>query len=161
MDSLVHDNIGLVHLVTSCLAVIAGTMVLAMRKGTRRHVQVGYFYVANMALLLITAFMLYNLFGTFGIFHYAAIISSLTLIGGMIPFIKKKPGYINRHFAFMFWSVIGLYAALASELFTRIPSSPFFGMVGVATGVIMIVANICWKRYAKLWRKQFARASGK
>lgn len=160
MDNFVHSPIGLVHLIASLLALVMGTMVLTMRKGTRQHKQIGYAYLVFMAILIVTAFMIYNLFGKFGLFHYAAVFSTLTLTGGMVPFIKKKPGYINQHFAFMFWSVIGLYAAFASEILTRIPGSPSFTMVGIATGAITIVGNICFRRYKKGWQKQFARASG-
>lgn len=42
----------------------------------------------------------------------------------------------------MYWSVIGLYAAFAAEILTRIPKTPFFGMVGLATGVILLIGWI-------------------
>ena len=39
----------------------------------------------------------------------------------------------------MSWSYIGLLAALAAETLSRVPDSPFWGMVGVASfGVVAI-----------------------
>lgn len=158
MNNLIGSDIGLVHLLSALLATITGSLVLIMRKGTKRHKQVGYVYVFSMLVLNGTAFMTYRLFGGFGIFHYGAIGSALTVIGGMIPVIKKPKGWINRHYAFMYWSVIGLYAAFASESFTRIPETPFFGMVGIATGVIMLIGAIGFGRYRKSWHRQFSKS---
>ncbi|OEK06940.1 DUF2306 domain-containing protein [Roseivirga misakiensis] len=157
MDNLIGSNVGLVHLISALVAVITGVFVLIVRKGTKQHVKIGYVYVASMLVLNVTAFMTYRLFGGFGIFHYAAIASTLTLIGGMIPVIqRKKKGWIYRHFSFMYWSVIGLYAAFASEALTRIPETPFFGMVGIATAGIMLLGTIIFVRFKKTWQQQFA-----
>lgn len=158
MDNLIGSDIGLVHLLSAFLATITGTMVLFMKKGTKRHKQVGYVYVISMLVLNGTAFMTYRLFGGFGIFHYAAFGSALTVMGGMIPVIKKNKGWIHRHFAFMYWSVIGLYAAFASETFTRIPETPFFGMVAIATGAIMLIGAIVYSKSRKTWKHQFAKS---
>jgi hypothetical protein len=56
----------------------------------------------------------------------------------------------------MYWSVIGLYAALAAEVLTRIPDTPFFGIVGIATGVITIIGAICLRINRAKWVKIFA-----
>lgn len=158
MNNLVGSNIGLIHLIASLVATVAGTIVIAARKGTRFHRQWGYIYAISMLILNITAFMTYRLFGTFGIFHYGAIGSLLTLFGGMLPAIRKKsPSWIDYHIGFMYWSVIGLYAAFASETFTRIPKTPFFVMVGIATGIIMLLGAIFFVRYRKRWHQQFSK----
>lgn len=159
MDNLVGSHVGLIHLLAALLATVAGTMVLFMKKGTRRHKQIGYVYVISMFLLIATAFMTYRLFGGFGLFHYGAIFSALTIIAGMIPTIKKKKGWIYRHFAFMYWSVIGLYAAFASETLTRIPETPFFGLVFLATGVVTLIGAIIYSKFRKTWVQQFAKQS--
>lgn len=158
MNNLIGSDIGLVHLISSLLATVTGTIVILAHKGTKFHKRLGYVYVVSMLVLNITAFMTYRLFGTFGIFHYAAIGSSLTLLGGMIPAIRRKSkGWIYRHFSFMYWSVIGLYAAFASETLTRIPETPFFGMVGIATAGIMLIGTLFFVKYKKTWRTQFAK----
>ena len=148
---------GIIHLASSILALVFGTLILVWKKGTRRHKYWGYAYVISMAALNISAFTLYKLFGGFGIFHIAAIVSSLTLIAGMVPVIRRRPAkkYILVHFSFMYWSVTGLYAAFASEVLTRVPETPFFGMVGIATGIIVLVAYIFLNRMKEKWAKEF------
>lgn len=148
--------IGWIHLSASIVALISGTAVLVSRKGTRRHRLIGYIYVISMVLLLLTAFALYRLFGGFGVFHVAAVISSITIIGGVWPAVRRRsPKWILHHFAWMYWSVLGLYAAFASELLTRLPETPFFGMVGLATGAIMFSGGMMWRKYKRIWQQQF------
>ncbi len=162
MQNLVGNTTGLVHLIASVFAILFGSIILIMKKGTKRHIQLGYVYTTSMVILLVSSFMLYRLFGRFGLFHVASIISSLTLFFGMIPAIRRKPkGYwLIQHLSFMYWSVIGLYAALASEALTRIPETPFFGMVGLATGIIILVGGIFFIRKREKWRKLFSTKKG-
>ena len=157
MENLVGDTIGLIHLISSLFALLFGAMVLIMKKGTKRHKQIGYAYVVSMAILLTTAFMIYRLFNGWGIFHYATIASLVTTALGMIPVWTKKPTntWKFRHFSFMYCSVIGLYAAFASEVLTRIPDTTFFGMVGIATGIIMILGGVIFSRNKPKWIKMF------
>ena len=159
MENLVGDTIGLIHLISSLFALIFGAIVLIMNKGTKKHKQIGYAYVVSMAVLLTTSFMIYRLFNGWGIFHYATIASLVTTALGMIPIWTKKPTntWEFRHFSFMYWSVIGLYAAFASEVLTRIPETPFFGMVGIATGIIMILGGVFFSRNKTKWVKKFGK----
>ncbi|WPP48166.1 DUF2306 domain-containing protein [Catalinimonas niigatensis] len=157
MHTLYHDWIGFIHLQAALIALTSGTLVLWMRKGTRKHTQVGYLYTASMLIVFITSFLIYRLWGSFGIFHIAAIIGFLTLMGGMVPVILKKPigKWIGLHYSFMYWSVIGLYAAFVSETLTRIPDTPFYGMLGISTFGVMIAATIGFNRYQKVWKSKF------
>jgi uncharacterized membrane protein len=140
-------------------ALIAGTLVLSMKKGSKRHKQIGYGYVISMTVLLGTSFMIYRLFNGWGVFHFASTFSLIVLLLGMIPIWTKKPAnsWKYRHFNFMYWSVIGLYAAFAAEVLTRIPESPFFGMVGIATGIITILGAIFLRINQAKWAKIFAQ----
>lgn len=154
---------GIIHFVASLTALITGTMVLANTKGTRRHKQIGYGYVLSMTVVLGTSFMLYKLHGSFGVLHWFAVISSLTLLGGMIPmFLKRPKNYLGLHFAFMYWSVIGLYCAFAAEILTRIPFvfeveenilAVFYAMVGIATAMVGGIGSIYFRRYKSRWVK--------
>lgn len=155
MNKLVSGEIGLIHLIASMFALIFGSLILMIKKGTRQHKRIGYAYVASMVVLLITSFMLYNLFGGFGIFHFAAIMSSATLFMGMIPAIRRHSNWVIHHLAWMYWSVIGLYAAFASEVFTRFLPTPFFSAVGIGTGLIMIIGWVGFRLNLKRWQKQF------
>lgn len=156
MNYFIHDWVGGLHLLASIIALITGTMILALQKGTDEHIKIGYIYAGSMTVVVITAFMIYRLFGGWGIFHWAALVSGITLAGGMIPAILRKPeNWVIAHFSFMYWSVLGLYAAFLSEVLTRVPEQPFFNMVGIGTGVVMAIGGT-WFYYRKdYWERQF------
>ncbi len=158
MENLVGDVNGLIHLVASIIALLTGTMVLGIKKGTQQHKKIGYAYFASMMVLIITAFMIYRLFDGWGPFHYTTIISLVTLGLGMIPIWMKKPKgkWKYLHFSFMYWSVIGLYAAFAAEILTRIPGTSFIYMVGVSIAVIMVFGGVGFGMNKSKWRKVFS-----
>ena len=153
--------VGWLHLIASILALVFGTWVLITLKGTRVHRRVGYLYAFSMILLLATAFLIYRLFGRFGVFHVAAIVSAVTLACGMIPAVRRRPNnWLNLHFSFMFWSVFGLYAAFVAELAVRLPvrtmftsTRTFFTTVIVSTLATMGVGQIIFLLYKKRWQE--------
>jgi len=158
---MLSDTTGIIHFLAAILALITGTIVLIKLKGTKRHKMIGYAYSINMVVLLITSFMMYNLNGNFNIFHCFAVISSLSLLGGMLPMLLKWPEkYLSFHFSFMYWSVIGLYCALAAEVLTRIPYyidfeenivEIFYALVGIATALVGGIGSVYFRRYKKKW----------
>lgn len=154
MNSLVHSTTGLLHLVSACAALVLGTWVMAIRKATNNHKKIGYAYVASMVVLNITSFSIYRIFHGFGPFHIAAIISSLTLLGGMVPIVLRTRGWFQLHMAFMYYSVIGLYAAFVSEVVTRIPGVNFGLMVGIGTAVVMFLGIYFFQRKRSSWTNQ-------
>jgi len=106
---MIHSGLtGLIHVIASLLALIVGTWVITTKKGTAIHRKMGYAYAGSMIALIITSFMMYRLFGGFGIFHWAAVVSTLTLVGGMVPAVLRKPvkSWLSLHYNFMFWSVM-------------------------------------------------------
>lgn len=157
MEYLVGDAYGSVHLISSLVALVTGTLVLLMKKGTIRHRQVGYAYVISMGILILTAFMIYRLFNGWGVFHYTTVAIFLTISLGMVPIWTKKPSTKWRfmHFSFMYWSVIGLYSAFAAEVLTRVPETSFFGMVGVSFGMIMLAGGVCFAANKSKWSRLF------
>lgn len=157
MENLYHDTSGLIHLITAALAVLSGTAVILMQKGSRRHKQIGYVYVISMTIMLLTSFMIYRLFDGFGIFHFFSIVSTLTLLGGMVPALLRKPSnWLPLHFSFMYWSVFGLYAAFVAEIFTRVPGMQFYNMLGVAIFLVMGAGYFFWYKNKKKWSAQMA-----
>lgn len=161
-DNFVSGGVGIFHLVAAILALIFGSFVLADAKGTNFHRRVGYLYAISMLALNISALMIYRLFGRFGAFHAAAIISLLTLLAGMIPVILRRPRnhWFGLHFNFMFWSVFGLYAAFVAELAVRLPirtmftsARTFFTTVAVATLITMCIGQIIMLKKKKQWEK--------
>lgn len=155
MYNLINNQTGLIHFIASVLALVFGSAVLVMKKGSKIHIRTGYLYVVSMLVLLVTAFMLYNLFGKWGIFHYLAILSSFTLLLGMAPIFLRNQikNWAYLHFSFMYWSVIGLYAAFVSEMLTRIPEVPFYNIVGLATAGVMLVGGILFGINKSKWMR--------
>ena len=163
--TIIHSTAGLAHLIFATLAMVAGALVLFMRKGTPLHFRIGYVYTAAMAGMLVTSFMIYHLYQSFALFHWMAVVSSLTLLGGMVPvFLKKPRNYVGLHIAFMYWSVVGLYMAFCAETAVRIPrtavadgqvTATFYTIVAATMAVLGVVANVFWFRYKKRWLAEF------
>ncbi|MBW1297761.1 DUF2306 domain-containing protein [Aquimarina litoralis] len=155
------STVGIIHFASSIISLISGTIVIAKSKGTKTHKQVGYVYTLSMIILLITSFMIYRLHGTFGVLHWFSVISSITLLLGMLPMILKRPkSYLHLHLSFMYWSVIGLYCAFFAEVLTRIPFilkvdqniiPVFYALVGVATGLVGGMGSLFFRKYKKRW----------
>jgi uncharacterized membrane protein len=166
MDNIVTGATGLIHLISSIIALITGVFVLTTTKGTKAHKQIGYIYVISMIILNITAFMIYRLFGKFGIFHWFAILSFLTLLLGIYPvLVKNFKNYLLVHFNYMYWSVVGLYCAFCAEILTRIPfiydlpnKRQLFGILtGVSIFIVMTIATVIFVKMKPKWTKQYER----
>jgi len=141
------------------ISLISGTLVLVLTKGTRIHKSIGYVYCLFMLIVNGTAFGLYHLYGRFGPFHLAALISLSTLLAGIFPVLIRTKSWLNYHLAFMYYSVMGLYAAFASEVIVRIPGIAFGPAVGIATAVVMITAMIIFQTLSKKWINQSSSPS--
>ncbi len=102
LDHLIHHPIGLFHLITALLALVFGTWIILTRKGTLRHKWLGRGYFWAMLLLNASALMIYELKGTFGVFHWLALLSLLTLVAGYIPVLLRRPGWARQH---AYWPV--------------------------------------------------------
>ena len=119
-----------------------------------------------MILLNVTAFMIYNLYGKFGIFHWFAVISSLTLFAGLYPILtRRSKNYLLTHFNYMYWSLVGLYCALMAEVFSRLPKIittetgepkiAFYKGVLIGISVVMTIGVFYYKRYKPIWTKEY------
>ena len=142
MENFISSPIGLIHTLFAVLALITGTIVVLNKKGTRFHKRVGYVYVVSMLLLNLTAFGIYRLFNGFGMFHAAALLSLLALVGGMYPvlFRHKVKNWYLQHVKVMGWSVVGLYAAFAAEIGTRLFEEKYFFLtVGVSSFAVIAI----------------------
>jgi len=167
MSILFSSYTGLVHLLASCVALVAGMWVLATAKGTVRHRRIGYVYVVAMVVLNVTAMMIYRLFGGFGIFHVLALVSGATLAAGMVPLLLRRPSGVAWHLSMMYWSVVGVYAAFVAEVLVRLPRlmalatgepmAMFYNLVGVGTALVMVAGGIGFGRYRQRWMDAFGR----
>ncbi len=122
-------------------------------KGGRRHRQLGWIYLASMLGLNGSALLIYRLFGGFGPFHVAAIVSLVgTLFGGGLAIAARRArqrgdkaaraGLIAGHFRAISWSYIGLIAAFVSETATRLDIARPDDMPGRAFGIAVAVATL-------------------
>lgn len=115
--------LSITHTIFGFTSLLFGAFVLVQVKGTFKHRLIGYAYVISMFLLCITSFGLFDLFGTFGIFHFAALIS-LYMTGagvGVAIFRKHVSNWLDKHYEFMAWSYLGLLGATLNEAFVHIP----------------------------------------
>lgn len=156
LASIVFSTTGLIHLIFSIIAMITGALILILKKGTATHKKIGYFYTLSMVGCLVTAFMIYRLFSGWGLFHYFAVVSTVSLIGGMVPALRRKPkkDWVVIHFSFMYWSVVGLYAAFISEVFTRAPNANM-KMFSVVMFLFFGCCTFCFTKKKKVWAEQF------
>jgi uncharacterized membrane protein len=146
--------LGQVHLATAIVSLGSGAAVLLMSpKGTRRHRQVGWVYAVSMLLLNATALMIYKLFGGFGPFHVAAVISLAGLAAGVWCALQAKSSrvgrdlaargrWVARHYYWMTWSYVGLCAAAVSETATRLPIARPGPGAGLEFGIAVAVATL-------------------
>lgn len=136
------DALGWIHTTFGLLALAFGASIVRHPKGTRRHRRFGWAYVASMLGLLGTAFLIYDLFGRFGIFHWLAVVSLATLAGGVAAARLRRrphPTWMTRHYFLMGYSYVGLVAATAAEIAVRVPDVPFGGAALVASISIVVL----------------------
>lgn len=160
MNSLVVNNFGLAHLIAGIAALILGFAVLVIKKGTRIHRKVGYAYTLSMVVLIGSSFGIYRLFGGFGVFHGLALVSTFSLVAGMMPMLRKQrtPKDYETHFKRMYFSVVGLYAAFAAESFVRVPAfGSFWQAVAWACVLIFVGCFIAFIRMKPIWSAKFGK----
>jgi uncharacterized membrane protein len=134
LNEIIQNGIGWFHFITSVVALITGLVVILNPKGTLFHKRIGYIYVVSMLSLNISSFFIVN-FGGLSLFHFFAIVSLVSIAGGMLPTLQKKENWLAYHYYFMSWSVVGLYCAFWSEIGTRFVGNmkEFWWMVMLAT----------------------------
>lgn len=160
-----HDFIGWFHTIAAMVALLTGSIILATTKGTLFHKRIGRVYGISMLVVCTSSFMMYRLHNTIGFLHFFSVISTTTLILGMLPmYLKNYKNPILAHLAWMYWSVIGLYCAFAAEVFTRLPLildiknsyEIFYALVGLSTGLVGFVGSRFFKKKKKIWIAQFS-----
>jgi uncharacterized membrane protein len=142
MGHVLQHPTGLLHLIVAVLAIVFGTAVVLSQKGTSRHKLLGRSYFVMMIATNVSAFLIYEVYGRFALFHWMALFSLLTVVAGYIPARTRKPFWRRRHAYFMSASYVGLLAALAAEILTRTPWLSFIGAVSVASTAVIVVGLI-------------------
>lgn len=147
MEHTLQHPIGLMHLTTALLAIVIGLQIVLTQKGTPTHRWLGRLYVVMMFMVNVTAFLIYELFGTFGLFHWMALFSLATVVIGYLPARSRKPGWRTQHAFFMAGSYVGLIAAFAAETLTRWVPLPFFAGVGMVSFSIILTGVWMMRRF--------------
>ena len=147
MQHTLQHPVGLIHVLLAALAIVLGAVVVFSQKGTRKHRWLGRAYVVAMLGLNATAFLIYELYGGFGMFHWMALFSLLTVILGYTAALSRGPGWKVRHAYFMSGSYVGVIAALAAETLTRTPWLPFYGAVAVASISVIAIGLMLMFRF--------------
>lgn len=114
------------HVTFGFAALLFGTINALRQKGTASHRLIGHAYYLSMLGLNGTAFGIYDFFGTFGVFHWFAVLSLASTIAAIVPVLLRRPrrSWKICHGYFMLYSYLGLLAATAAEIAVRIP--PFW-----------------------------------
>jgi uncharacterized membrane protein len=160
--AITHSATGVLHLVSSVIAMLLGAYMLWADKGTSNHKKIGYLYCMSMLSVNITAFGIYHLWGKFGVFHGFALLSLFTLLSGMVPIlVRYNARSIGLHLSFMYWSVIGLYCAFVSEVLVRLPIPFLKGQMSAAVFIgtfgVMFLGALAFKKHKTNWHQRFLK----
>ncbi|MGH7476290.1 MAG: DUF2306 domain-containing protein, partial [Longimicrobiales bacterium] len=138
------DGLGLAHTLLACTALVLGGAVVLRRKGDRFHRTLGHLYVSSMLGVNVTALAIYDLYGRFGPFHGAALLSLATLLAGLLPVLLRRPraNWFELHATFMSWSYVGLLSAATAEAAVRLPAAPFWPAVIGATSLVTLTGAL-------------------
>lgn len=142
-------------MITATVAIILGSVIVAKPKGTNPHRMLGRVYVACMAFVCGSAFFIYNLYGTFGPFHWTSVGQTGCLIAGLVPLFRRRvdSNWKAKHAFYMSWSYVGLLAALAGEITARVPGAPFDLVVWSSAGAVVFAGSRVLKRkLGAAWR---------
>lgn len=108
--------LGVAHVAAVTSALLLAVVVLVLPKGSSRHVVLGAMYVAVLAVGNVAALLVREQSGDLGPFHLLAVVSLLTIAGGVVTSPRRRRGSVTAHAHFMLWSVLGLTAAGMAQL---------------------------------------------
>lgn len=136
--------VGSAHVAFGVAALGLGTVNVLLPKGTPVHRLVGHGYYVCMLGLNGTALGIYTFFGTWGIFHWFAVISLVTVFASIVPVALRRPrlGWRYYHGYFMLYSYVGLLAATAAEIIIRTPplwhmeSPNLYAMIAIGSATL-------------------------
>jgi len=151
---MLHSPVSVTHLLAVLVALVTGTLVVYMPKGTRWHRQLGRAYVGSMGVVLLTAFGIYSLFGQFGIIHWGAVASLGCLLVGTTAVMRRPVSARQRrwHYLGMGASVTGLYAAMVVESTYRFfPAAYFWWSTLGPAALVLLVGGVLLHRHYPAW----------
>jgi uncharacterized membrane protein len=119
---MIHSSVGLLHTLAASMALLCGALIFFRAKGTPFHRICGYIYALSMLIVIVTSFCIYRLTGHLNILHFAAVLSAPPLVLGLVAVWGRRQNkeWLPRHYYWMGWSYIGLFAAFMAEGITRL-----------------------------------------
>jgi len=143
-----YPAFGAAHAAAGVLALAAGLVIFLGRKGTARHMRLGWVYVGCMAWVDASALSIRRLTGRFNLFHALAVVSLVMVVGGVAQVVWRRRirRWLWRHYQYMSWSYVGLLAATANELCVRVPALKAMtlrsrGWLPVAASAVIVAAS--------------------
>jgi uncharacterized membrane protein len=133
---MIGSSLGAIHFTAAIVALACGAIVLGAPKGTVLHRTIGAGFVAAMVILNVFSLVIYRLTGYFEPFHALALFSLATVVRGMVPALRRRPGWLMAHYWSMAWSYLGLLAAACSEIVVRL-----FLRAGILTGTWQLIGG--------------------
>lgn len=147
-----HSPTGLIHLVSSFVALGTGALIFFRPKAGAVHRRLGYLYAGSMVTVNVTALLLYRLTGGFNVFHAFALVSLTGVALGLRYAIMRRPKetWLISHYYWMTWSYAGLMAAFVAESGTRLVL-PLLRQNGVAVSMGLFWAVVGFFSFAVLF----------
>ncbi len=142
IEHLQTHSLGLVHTATALIALTLGLVMILRRKGGRSHRWTGRCYLISMLALNATALMIYELYGRFGPFHWMALLSLLSVLGGYRVARRKSGNWKYPHAYFMTGSFVGLVAAAVAEVASRVPGWSFGASVVISSSLVIVTGIV-------------------
>ncbi len=109
------DWLGGFHFVCALGALVLGPIILLRRKGDQTHRWLGRIWAVMMAVIIVSAFSMYELDGGPNLFHFFALVSLITMSAGLWAIWQfkrtRKRGFVTIHQHFMVWAYFGLFMA--------------------------------------------------
>jgi uncharacterized membrane protein len=133
---MIGSSLGAIHFTAAIAALAFGAIVLGAPKGTVLHRTIGAGFVAAMVILNVSSLLVYRLTGHFEPFHALALFSLATVVRGIVPALRRRPGWLMAHYWSMAWSYLGLLAAACSEIVVRL-----FLRAGILTGTWQLIGG--------------------
>ena len=131
------------HLVAAASALLVGSVVLLLPKGTATHRAIATVYVLALLLVNLAALSLHRE-DAFGVFHALAVASLVTVAVGLTPLLlgKRSPQVIATHAYCMTWSYAGLVAAGCGQLAVTVGQDAGAWVVPVVIGAVLSVSAV-------------------
>ena len=148
------------HFLAGWIALGSGLANLLGAKGTAGHRALGLLFALSMCLVAVDA-VARIADGDVDVFVALALLSCAATIWALLPFVGRRPGWVERHAYRMQGAYIALGAAAGNEIVSTemarwTPDAPRWPL---SVAVILLVATIGWW-LARRQRTEIRRVAG-